>query len=55
MNESLAKQLHKLINNSMWSIKLGIDDILSEEMDNLEDDVNKLIERNNTQEKPNEQ
>ena len=46
MNESLAKQLHDLINTA----KLNAEDTLSREMNNLEKQVNKLIEKQNTQE-----
>ncbi len=42
MNESLAKQLHKLISNTRWGIKEAVED----ELKSLECDINNLIEEN---------
>jgi hypothetical protein len=49
MNESLAKQLHDLISTA----KLHIESEVDYQMDNMHREVNKLIEENKNQEKPN--
>lgn len=40
MNESLAKQLHKLIIHTKWSLQ----DTVDEEMKDLKTQLNKIIE-----------
>lgn len=50
MNESIAKQLHDLIYHARINLKSELD----EELGILEDNVIELIEKQNTQEKPNE-
>jgi hypothetical protein len=44
MNKSLAQQLHELINNAMWGIKCGCEEVICEEINTLEQDINKLLE-----------
>ena len=57
MNESLAKQLHDLIKKYKISVADEITDTtrrVNLDMEIMEDDINKLIKTNNTQEKPND-